>query len=137
MKSRNRIVALLFAVLLSLGVALISAPSAAAATTRNSVENSSLSGANILVCGGGSAGNGCVTLTPGQSVFQTPGWNPTQVAVGSGQSILYRAMKDDVIGPWSGMSGPNWLAIEGMQNYLGGGVRAQIIMKDPIVKPDF
>lgn len=135
---KNKFLAILIALLTILGVGLAVAPSASAVDgptvlsgPRNSVENSYLSNANILVCG---TSGKCHTLLPGQVVFQDIYWNPTQVAVGAYQDILYRVLKDDYVGPWGGVQGGTtgtWLNVENLQNFFGGGVRVQIIMDDP------
>ena len=128
------LVALLSAVALLLG-SVAFAPAAAAGEVlsgpRNSVENSGLSNANLLVCG---TGGQCVTLLPGQVAYQSTYWNPTQIAVGANQSILYRVLKDDYEGPWGGLQGGStgtWLSAQNLQNFFGGGCRVQVIMDDP------
>lgn len=133
---KNKFLAILIALFTILGVSMALAPSASAVDgptvlhgARNSVENSFLSSANLLVCG---TNGQCRTLLPGGVEFQDYYWNPTQVAVGPFQNILYRVLKDDYEGPWGGLKGgPTgaWLNVENLQNFFGGpGVRVQVII---------
>lgn len=136
MKSwKIRILALLFAVLTAIGISLVVAPSSGASPyptyARNQVENSGLSNAGLLVCG--SKGK-CITLAPGVRISESEIWNPTQVAVGAYQGILYRYVRDDYVGPWGDLQGGTtgtWLNIENLQNFFGQGGLVQVIINDP------
>lgn len=127
---KNRLLALVAACAVAVGLSLVGATPAQAALY-NTVSNSYLSNSNVLVCGGPS---GCVTLQPSYFTPGSPAWNPTQVAIGANTSALYRVRKGDWLGPWGGIEGGasgTWLNVGNLQAYFGSPINVEVLYNDP------
>ena len=130
--TKTRILSALAAILVVIGVSFFAAPTAAnAVVVPNTVSNSYLSNANILVCGSPS---GCVGVQPSAFVTQNTIWRPTQVVIGPYTSALYRVSKGNYLGPWGGIDGGTtgaFLSVENLQNFFGGPINVEILYNDP------
>lgn len=130
----KRFLAVLAALALALGLAMVGASPAQAAFQPNSVNNSGYSNQNILAC---DPGVSCLERSPGFSVYQvTPGgWSPDVVAVCPYCVAKYRAVAPGgYVTGWVELHGGRrgaWIDSGAVFRMWGQGTEVQVIMAGP------